>query len=557
MLDRLQGLENEYAVYFEPAFDAVVRPDHHAVFLALRDSLSRLVDVARGSRNGREQFFVSNGGSFCYESLASAYDGGLIEAATPECRGPAQTLLYQRAQERLLLRALPAAARALELGGHPGELGLLRNCRDADGNIYGAQENYEAIVARGPALWALRACLAAAIVVSVFVTLAMWALLVGLLVLGVPLLVLALFGAAVVGLLRGGEYGGHEARALRLWRMIGANLERAEIVITAPLVLPWLLALRLFAFRRPRRALTAFLVTRPVVVGTGTLDGDVFGLSEKGPAVRRVLRVHSLPGERPIFDFGNLCKPLLMPFFGRMLAPLSLASPRHRLQLGLSSGNRTDVAEFLKVGVMSLLLDLCEDGALDDAPRVRRPVASLHRVCADLALSHALQTSHGPMTALEIQRWYLQRATSWLASQKTTRPEARTLLTLWSEVLDGLDSDPSSLSGVLDWPTKRALIDAARDRVTGAALKKIDLRYHQLGEDGYFSQLRAAGLTRRLVDDASIEDAIEVAPAGSPAWQRSELMRAHQGEADLRVAWDAIRTGRGLRAEVIPLDRFR
>ena len=557
MLDRLQGLENEYALHFEPASPAVARPDHHGIFLALKDAMSWLLDIAPGPRSGREQFFVSNGGSFCYESLASAYDGGLIEGATPECRGPGQTLLYQRAQERLLLLALPRVEEALEAGGNPGELGLLRNCRDAEGHIYGSQENYEALVAEGPALLALRLCLAVAMVVSLFVAVAMWALALVVIVVGVPLMLTALFTAAMMDLRPASEYAGTEDRALRLWRWMGAALEQAEIVITAPLVLPWLLALRLFAFRRPRRALTAFLVSRPVVVGTGTLDGDVFGLSEKGPAVRRVLRWQPLPAQRPIFDFGNLCKPLLMPFFGRMLAPLTLASSRQRLQLGLSSGNRADVAEFLKVGAMSLLLDLCEDGALHDAPRVRRPVQALHAVSADVSLTRKLPTSHGPMTALEIQRWYLERASRWVSAQGAAHPEASRLLALWREALDGLESDPSSLSGVLDWPTKRALIDAARSRVDGAALKKLDLRYHQLGERGYFTQLQQAGLTRRLVSDEEIERAVDDAPRGSPAWQRSQLMRVHQGDANLRVAWDTIRTGRGLRAEVIPLDRFR
>ncbi len=553
MLDRLQGLENEYAIHFEPESDPGWRPDHHQVFLALKASLSRFVRVADGARNGRQQFFCSNGGSVCYESLASGHDGGLIEAATPECRGPLQALLYQRAQERMLLKAFPGAEVGLRLAGTPGRLGLLRNCRDAEGHVYGAQENYEAVVAGGLELLALRCCLVLAMAASAVVTLAMWALVVAVVVPAVPLI----FGAALVAAARTAPPAGEEDTLQRVWRGLGALLEGVELLLTAPLVVPWLAALRCFAFRRARRTLTAFLVTRPVVVGTGSLDGDVFGLSEKGPAVRRVVRVTALPGERPIFDFGNLCKPLLMPFFGRFAAPLSLFAARQRLQLGLSSGNRADAAEVLKVGAVSLLLDLCEAGALHDAPRLHRPVATLHAVCADVALRRRYRTSHGPMTALEVQRWYLERARSWVREQATTGPEVRDLLALWAEAVDGLAADPSSLSGVLDWPTKRALIDAARDRVHGAALKKIDLRYHELGPRGYFTQLLDAGLARRLVEDADVERAVVEPPSGSPAWQRSQLMRVHGDDAGLRVAWDAIRTGRGLRGQVIPIDRFR
>ena len=443
----------------------------------------------------------------------------------------------------------------MDADGTPGRVGLLRNCRDADGNIYGAQENYEAIVARGLDLLALRICLGGALVVSWAVAVALWVLLIVVLVPLVPALILLALAASMASLPAPGAEPADPLR--KVWKVLGTGLEWAELTVSAPLILPWLLALRAFAFRRPRRTLTAFLVSRPVVVGTGTLDGDVFGLSEKGPAVRRVLRWTAVPGERPIFDFGNLCKPLLSPFFGRLWAPLSLAAPRQRLQLGLSSGNRADVAEFLKVGVFPLLLDLCESGDLDDAPRLHRPVPALHAICADPTLRRRVPTSHGPMSALELQRWYLQRARRWVGESTLVHPEAQQVLGLWAEVLDGLEADPTSLSGVLDWPTKRALIDAGRDRVQGAALKKIDLRYHELGPEGYFTQLRDAGLSRRLIDDESIERAVFEPPSGSPAWQRSQLMRDHADDRRLRVAWDSIRTGRGLRGQVIPIDRFR
>ena len=45
----------------------------------------------------------------------------------------------------------------LTRGDSFGELGLLKNCRDADGHTYGAQENYEAIIASGARLVATAA----------------------------------------------------------------------------------------------------------------------------------------------------------------------------------------------------------------------------------------------------------------------------------------------------------------------------------------------------------------------------------------------------------------
>ena len=47
---------------------------------------------------------------------------------------------------------MPAAERELSSRGFPGQLGLLKNCRDARGHCYGAQENYDAQIAvlKGP-----------------------------------------------------------------------------------------------------------------------------------------------------------------------------------------------------------------------------------------------------------------------------------------------------------------------------------------------------------------------------------------------------------------------
>ena len=74
----------------------------------------------------------------------------MIEGATPECRGPRQVLIYQRAQDHLLSESARSAAVA-------GHFQLVKNDRDAQGNVYGAQENYEAQIGTGLGLFAWRA----------------------------------------------------------------------------------------------------------------------------------------------------------------------------------------------------------------------------------------------------------------------------------------------------------------------------------------------------------------------------------------------------------------
>src|SRR5690606_25821755 len=159
MLDRLLGLETEYAIRWTS--EAGARPAHDLVHVAITTAIAKRQAARSGARETlHKQLFLQNGGAIYYEFLPHAPSDGLIEASTPECRGPSELLLYQKAQERLLIDVLPEANAWLRVQGYAGELGLLKNCRDAEGHVYGAQENYEVELARGLPLWGYRIGLA-------------------------------------------------------------------------------------------------------------------------------------------------------------------------------------------------------------------------------------------------------------------------------------------------------------------------------------------------------------------------------------------------------------
>ncbi|MEM9494168.1 MAG: proteasome accessory factor PafA2 family protein, partial [Myxococcota bacterium] len=147
MLDRLLGQETEYAI--RVSAHGTARPGRLTVYRAIAAAVRGMVktQTGRGS-SGLEPIFLENGGAISYEFTPSDIAQGLVEGATPECRGPGELVLYQQAQERLLERA---ARKAVVDHRWPGELALIKNCRDAYGQIYGAQENYQLPVASG--LW--------------------------------------------------------------------------------------------------------------------------------------------------------------------------------------------------------------------------------------------------------------------------------------------------------------------------------------------------------------------------------------------------------------------
>lgn len=572
MLDRLLGLETEYAIRWTPdvSGDASgARPPHDLVHVAITTAIAKRQAARSGARETlHKQLFLQNGGAIYYEFLPHAPSDGLIEASTPECRGPSELLLYQKAQERLLLDVLPEANAWLRVQGYAGELGLLKNCRDAEGHVYGAQENYEVELARGLPLWGYRVGLA---------LLLPWIVVSGVLVLVVSFawvivlmlaFIVTLLGLAGFALLRPNKTESVDRFLLdrdRLLRPGMRTLNAIGAIGTAPGVLAYALLYRTFCCRRIRRDALGFLLSRPIVSGAGSLDPsrDEFGLSQKGPVMRRLVRMTSMPVDRSVFDIGHLVKPLFS-ITGFELRPLAqLFRRRQRLQLGLSDSNLAHTAEYLKVATTNLVFDMAEAGLLRGLPRVRRPIASLRRLIADPELRVRVRCSDGvERSAIELQRMYLERAREYVNSSPAISLEARQVVRLWAEILDGLERDPASLFGRIDWVTKRSLLinlrDDAGDELDRDALQKIDLKYHELGV-GYFAQLEREGLAPTLVERDEVQRALTTPPQNSPARRRSQLVSALAAEGvRALVSWDQVEIRKiGEPRQVIRLDDYR
>ncbi len=566
------GQETEYAIRFTPLEDGG-RPGNAAIYRALRDAVGEVVHTAPGSRaEPNQQFFTENGGAFYYEFLPHAYQGGLIEGATPECHGPGELLLYQRAQESLLIRAIPLAESSLADDGWPGSIGLIKNCRDAEGHTYGAQENYEAEVASGVGLFALRAVAALSLVLGAAVTLFS---LVFAIVLFLPFFVL-------MGLVAGVVSEWDEASLARSsWRRrVRAGMKRwidqddphaldeffclVDYRLIFPFMfvalIPYNLAFRVLAFPRQRRSMEGFLVSRVIVSGAGCLpEGGTFALSEKGVAVRSVSRWLPTPSSRSIFDNSNALKSLMTANLNLMLlrteALRSVFSRRQRLQLGLSDSNRCQVAEFLKTGTALLVLEMAEAGKLDDAPRLLDPVKALRTLVSDPALKAGVEVKGGGrMSGLDLQRFYLERARRYLEESSSVVEEHREVVRIWSEVLEALERDPGELVGRVDWVSKRYLLETSGRGLSQDSLKKIDIAYHELGS-GYFELLEREGIAPIMVGFEEIERAVSEPPSPGSARLRSQVIREVSFEGQrAKISWSSAEIGGFFRRRRISFD---
>ena len=529
MFDRLLGLETEYAIRFVSSRDT--RPTNLEIYDELAKVVGTLVPT-RSGRSAKRERFLANGGLLCYEEQQQLGDG-MVETGTPECRGPSEVILYQRAHENLLVRAMSQVGPALG-----GEMTLLKNCRDAEGHTYGAQENYEVEIARGGSLFAWRAGLIALLPLNVMSVLVMWLLVVVM----VPTILALLLGVALVGLVPGMKWltrgVGADGRVLRMLR----PMIWVEHAVWGLSCVPFLLLFRACAFRQVRRGLVPFLISRPIISGAGTLVDDRFALSEKGVAVRRICR-SSLARGVSVFDPGNLFKGvhgLTKLDFPRFAA---LFRRRQRLQIGFSDSNMSQSAEYLKVATTCLVIDMIEAGALPAPPRVRGPLRVLRQIVDG---DHA--------AALALQRTYLEHARRFVREAAATPLEATEAIARWGAVLDAIENAPATLIGQLDWITKRELIEKAG--TTPASRKKIDLKYHELAT-GYFAAIEARDLSSVLVTAEEARTACDHPPETPPARARARLIRDLADVAKVTVGWNRVRIGGPIRGRVIRLDDHR
>jgi proteasome accessory factor A len=219
------------------------------------------------------------------------------------------------------------------------------------------------------------------------------------------------------------------------------------------------------------------------------------------------------------------------------------ATPRRyrRLHVICGDANMSEYATALKVGATSLVLRLLEEGLTAPVTLVN-PVQAAKAISRDCTLRQTVERQGAPpMTAIEVQRIYLDEARKRLAGLDA---DADWTLTEWAWVLDTLEKDPLALSEHLDWAAKFKLLDAFREeeglRWDDPHVQSLDLAYHNVDpEQGLYYGLEQAGAMKRLVTDARTEAAISCAPGDTRAFIRG-LFVERFGTAIRSIGWNGI-----------------
>ncbi len=560
MRERVFGIETEYAVVYFPARGEERRPTNLTLYPLFERYLERRVPgVPRAlsllrAKPGR---FLANGMSFHYEATPHAFEHGLLEIASPECRDPFTLLAHERAKDALAEELRGEVNRELAAQGWRGEVRVFKSNVDAHGHTFGSHESYWIDDPLPPLRRLAIAPLWAALWLLTLPPL-LWLLAVSALMLAAPLLLLAAppSGAALRALARpAGRLHAPTGRRLRLAaaRLSGLPMRVAARLQADPGALPRRLAwvewplrpvlhlhaafARRFLFRPAVRGAMAHLVTRTLYCGAGRVvfdGGDLLHASQRAAFLRVPSHLFTHGDRRPLVELRD-------PFF----RPWSVFGRRRRLHLMLADATLCDQASVLRVGTTALVLEAIE--AKPDAawPELVDPVAALGALSRDVGTPLSL-CAGGEASALAIQREVLHRV-----RERLPGPVAdwkRCVLGLWEETLDAFERDPDALADRVDWVAKRSLLrrDAASaedwrqlaaegTRLTGTVpgdpegerLRELafralrtDLRYHELGPRGGHARLRRRGAVRELASADQIERAHRAPPADTRAHAR-------------------------------------
>jgi proteasome accessory factor A len=296
------------------------------------------------------------------------------------------------------------------------------------------------------------------------------------------------------------------------------------------------------------RHLLPWFVTRQVFTGSGKVG------SENGAAA-----VDFQISQRADFfeEEVGLETTLKRPIVNTRDEPHADPQLYRRLHVIAGDANLCEVATFLKVGSMAIVLAMIEDDFFEAAAgasgrkdySIVGPVPAMRAVSHDPTCKATVELADGArMTAVEVQWEYLRLAQKYADETGLELCGGETVggavLARWESVLAALEHDPSALDGQLDWVTKLALLDAyaARDDLAWGdpKLALLDLQYHDVRpERSLYERLVRGGKVERLVAEDDVIRATTEAPASTRAWFRGGCL-ARWPDAVVAANWDSI-----------------
>jgi proteasome accessory factor A len=305
--------------------------------------------------------------------------------------------------------------------------------------------------------------------------------------------------------------------------------------------------------------LIPFLITRQILCGSGYIDELGFKISQRSDFIYQVQSQGSTDAttaNRPIIHIKD--------------EPLANKELWRRLHLILGDANMCQISTFLKVGTTALVLRMAEDGFSPESfpLKISEPVEALKKINANPFCLIKLKNSEddcAEVTAIQIQRNYLNWNKEYLSGLTEIDPEWPEITEIWEATLDALEEKPEELFGRIDWVTKKRLMesilekrgfdwDGLKKEISSPegqnllnTLKTIDLHYHDIRSDaGLYNLLEKEGLAETIISEKEIQVAKTEPPTDTRAnWRASFLRlpedeRFHQNVRVQIMEWDSV-----------------
>ena len=280
--------------------------------------------------------------------------------------------------------------------------------------------------------------------------------------------------------------------------------------------------------------LTPFFITRQLFTGAGRL-----GLGQIGdtPGYQLTQRADYFEAEV------GLETTMRRPIINTRDEPHADPKLWRRLHVITGDANLSQFATWLKVGTLSIMLSMIEEGVPLPEFAIEDPVIEMRAVSHDVELKRGIRLVGGrTVTALDVQRAYIEAARAALSSD--TDPETRALIGEWEGVIEDLAQDPMRCADRLDWVAKLQLLDAYRHREhlpwDAARLQLVDLQYADVRTNKGLARLMTArGSLRRLFSDEDVAHAVVSPPRDTRAFFRGEVIRRYPA-AVAAASWDSI-----------------
>jgi proteasome accessory factor A len=290
-------------------------------------------------------------------------------------------------------------------------------------------------------------------------------------------------------------------------------------------------------------SLLAFLTLRMLYVSAGRV-GTTLAAEARGELTR--------PGAESIYQMSqradyinNDCFEWVQ--FNRAIIntrdePLADARKYRRLHLLHGDTNVLPASLLLKVGTTSLVLDLLEANCL---PKIvlADPVATFRNLSHQPDGPWLVPLADGRcVEAVALLFQYQQAAKSEFAGRDG---ETDLLLSIWTETLNALATDPEELVGRVDWITKRWLLRQFCEQENIAWshpwLKSQDLEYHQIDPARSLGLALARNPEGWDIPHKEITQAASQAPCNTRAAVRAQAMRLLKDEiCTYYIDWEII-----------------